>query len=65
MQSKRLRIELSQALKGEINNLPIGLQKILVDDLITAFENRYTILSRAQSKTEFAIEIGLSSTIEV
>ncbi len=56
---KELKIKLSKALKEEITILPAGLQTILVDDLITAFESRLAVLSRAKSNVVFTVEVGL------
>ncbi len=58
---KELKVKLSKALKEEIAILPAGLQAILVDDLITAFESRLAVLSRAKSKSnaDFAFEVAL------
>lgn len=48
---KKLQKILIDALKNEIQKLPPELQHILTDDLVTAFQNRLTVLQRIQSKT--------------
>ena len=47
---KELQNKLIQTLKGQINNLSRELQQILADDLITALQNRLTVLTRIQTK---------------
>lgn len=39
----------------EIEMLSAELQQILLDDLVTAFENRLNVLNRAQSTLEFEV----------
>ncbi len=56
---KSLKIKMSHALKEELSILPVQMQTILVDDLITAFESRIAVLSRAKSNVDFAVEVGL------
>jgi len=36
--------------KEKINGLPTELQGILLDDMVTAFENRLNVLNTAQAK---------------
>ena len=44
-----LRRKMASVFDEKIQMLPIELQGILLDDLVTAFENRLKVLSRAQS----------------
>jgi hypothetical protein len=37
----------------KIANLSTDLQQILIDDLVTAFENRLNVLNRAQIRSGF------------
>jgi hypothetical protein len=39
----------------EIDMLSAELQQILLDDLVTAFENRLNVLNRAQSTVTFEV----------
>jgi hypothetical protein len=56
-QAKREQLEkkIMQVLQEEMENLSEDLQKILVDDLVTAFINRIAVFNEIESKT------GLSS----
>ncbi|MDH5415572.1 MAG: hypothetical protein OEW87_15655 [Flavobacteriaceae bacterium] len=47
---KRLEEKIMEIFKNETNTLPKDLQRILADDLVTAFENRLATLIRIQSK---------------
>ncbi len=42
---KLLKTRMARALQDNMASLSIEMQKILVDDLVTAFENRLTALS--------------------
>jgi hypothetical protein len=59
---KALKNKLSQAIKKEINTLPSHMQTILVDDLITAFENRFAVMNRVKNNEDFVVQIGLEIT---
>jgi len=56
---KNLKIKITQALDGEINCLPMHLQSILIDDLITAFESRFSVLNKAKLNLEFVANVGM------
>ena len=45
-----LRRRMMEALENEITVLPRDFQEILVDDLVTAFENRLAVFVRVRSK---------------
>jgi hypothetical protein len=49
----------AQALNEEVKTLSTQLQDILIDDLITAFENRFVVLNKTQSNLEFTIEVAV------
>lgn len=49
-QRDELEAKLSRVFKEKIKDLSAEFQKILVDDLVTAFENRRNVLMRAQEK---------------
>ncbi len=47
---KELQSKMSKVLHGNIDGLSTELQRILLDDLVTAFQNRMNVLIRAQAK---------------
>jgi len=47
---KELEAKMAKVFKENIKELSTGLQKILLDDLVTAFQNRINVLIRAQGK---------------
>ena len=52
-QRKLLESKIAKALKTEVKGLSAELQKILLDDLVTAFQNRINVLNRAQKKRSY------------
>ena len=52
-QRKELEAKLAKAFKENIEGLSTELQKILLDDLVTAFQNRINVLIRAQKKRSY------------
>ena len=46
---KHLQNELKQTLKTEIQTLSTEMQQILCDDLVTALQNRLSVLTKAES----------------
>jgi hypothetical protein len=44
-----LKRKMASVFSEKIQELPIELQGLLLDDLVTAFENRLNVLNRAQS----------------
>jgi len=52
-QRKELEAKMAKALKQNIKPLSTELQKILLDDLVTAFQNRINVLIRAQQKRSY------------
>jgi hypothetical protein len=52
-QRKELENKMAKALKQSMKNLSTELQKIMVDDLVTAFQNRINVLNRAQKKRTY------------
>ena len=44
-----LRLKMATVFNEKIQMLSTELQEILLDDLVTAFENRLNVLNRAQS----------------
>jgi hypothetical protein len=47
---KELEVEMATIFGEKIKQLSTELQKILLDDMVTAFENRLNVLSRANAK---------------
>ena len=52
-QRRELQAKMSKVLKENIKGLSTELQKILLDDLVTAFQNRINVLNRAQKKRSY------------
>ena len=59
---KALKIKISQALRNEVKCLSAPMQDILIDDLVTAFENRFAVLNKAQSNLECTVAVGMEVT---
>jgi hypothetical protein len=47
---KELQSKMAKVFKANINGLSTELQKILLDDLVTAFQNRLKVLNYAHTK---------------
>jgi hypothetical protein len=52
---KKIESKMVAALSEEMRPLSKDYQKLLVADLVTAFENRLTVLNRAQSGVHFLV----------
>ena len=52
-QRKEMETKLSKVFKENVKGLSTELQGILVDDLVTAFQNRINVLMRAQKKRSY------------
>jgi hypothetical protein len=52
-----LKTKMSQALEDSMGMLSIGMQNILLDDLVTAFENRLKVLSHSKSNVELIVDL--------
>ena len=50
---KELQSRMAKVFKTSISGLSTELQKILLDDLVTAFQNRMNVLNRAQAKGSY------------
>ena len=48
---KELEAKLANVFDEEINSLSTELREILLDDMVTAFENRLNVLNNAARKT--------------
>ncbi len=47
---KELEAKLESVFQSEINGLTTELREILLDDMVTAFENRLNVLNKATEK---------------
>jgi len=56
---KELKTKLTVVFREKIQTLSTELQGILVDDLVTAFENRLDVLNRVQSTVQLQIVEGI------
>jgi hypothetical protein len=54
-----LKKKMVEALNDEIKMLPVEMQDILVDDLITAFQNRMRIISEAKINFQYFVDVGV------
>jgi hypothetical protein len=52
-QRRELEDKMSKVLKENIEGLSTELQEILLDDLVTAFQNRINVLIRVQEKRSY------------
>jgi len=52
-QRKELEVKMTKVFKQNVKGLSAELQRILVDDLVTAFQNRINVLMRAQKKRSY------------
>jgi len=52
-QRKELEGKMSKVFKENIEGLSTELQEILLDDLVTAFQNRINVLIRVQEKRSY------------
>jgi hypothetical protein len=48
---KELEVKLANVFDEEINGLSTELREILLDDMVTAFENRLNVLNKVTIKT--------------
>ena len=49
-QRRRIKAKMAEVFKENLTGLSTDFQKILLDDLVTAFQNRINVLKRAQAK---------------
>ena len=62
---KELEAKMASVFQEQIKSLPTEHQEILLDDLVTAFENRFAALSRSQMGLQFSVEAQKSVELEV
>lgn len=46
----RMKAKMTEVFEENLKGLSADFQKILIDDLVTAFQNRMTVLLRVQAK---------------
>jgi hypothetical protein len=56
---KALKNKMAEALNDDIKMLSAGMKDILLDDLITAFENRVKVINQAQSNLQCLVDFGV------
>jgi len=61
---KELKNKMEAVFNEEIQTLSLDLQDILLDDLVTALENRLNILNRAHQNTQSITAITESAECE-
>ena len=61
---KELKNKMAAAFSKEIKTLSRDLQNVLLDDLVTALENRLTILNRTRQNTQCIVAITESAECE-
>jgi hypothetical protein len=49
-QRRKIKAKMAEVFKENLTGLSTDFQKILLDDLITAFQNRINVLKRVQAK---------------
>ena len=49
-QRREIKAKMARALKDNVKGLSADFQRILIDDLVTAFQNRINVLMRVQAK---------------
>jgi hypothetical protein len=54
-ETKELKLKMATVFSEKLQMLSTGLQQILLDDLVTAFENRLNVLKVAQLTLEFEV----------
>ncbi len=54
---KTLKTKMTAALKDDTATLSTEMRNILIDDLVSAFENRLTVLSKAESKMNIVVHL--------
>ena len=59
---KELKLEMAKVFGDKIQMLSPDLQEVLLDDIVTAFENRMTVLNRANLSMQCIA--GLTESVE-
>ncbi len=56
---KKMETKLAAVFGDRIKSLCTEYQEILLEDLVTAFESRLAVLSRAQNHDQSSLEVGI------
>jgi hypothetical protein len=56
---KELKHKMAIALRYIIGMLSVEMQDILLDDLVTALEDRFAVLNKAQSNVLYIADVGV------
>jgi hypothetical protein len=56
---KSLKMKMAEALNGNIKTLSSEMQEILLDDLVTALESRFEVLSNSQLNLRCFANVGV------
>jgi hypothetical protein len=62
---KELRIKMTQVFNNELQSLSKEMRKTLLDDLVTAFENRLKVLQKRRMESEMQFLIANVQCYEV
>ncbi|MBS7616420.1 hypothetical protein KEJ45_04405 [Candidatus Bathyarchaeota archaeon] len=52
-QRRKIKAKMAEVFKENLKGLSTDFQKILLDDLVTAFQNRINVLKRVQAKRSY------------
>jgi len=52
---RAVKVQLAKSLNSRIQSLTCEMQDILIDDLVSAFESRLEVLSKAQEKSKLVV----------
>ena len=52
---RTVKVQLTKSLNSRIQTLTCEMQDILIDDLVSAFESRLEVLSKAQEKAKLVV----------
>ena len=55
----KLKLKMATVFCENIQMLSVDLQEILLDDLVTAFENRVKVLSKVQSDVQIEVAVSV------
>jgi hypothetical protein len=61
---KALKTKVLEALNVEVKGLSPAMQSVLIDDLVTAFESRFDVLSKAQQKMTPTLAANVTMEME-
>lgn len=59
---KEINTKMFKVFKEDTHELPAELREILLDDMVTAFQNRINVLIRAQKKRSYQRRVNRKKT---